>query len=306
MPFLSSPLHEPGPEFRRLTLDDLARFLANPCAFLLRRRLGVRLRQAGEALEEREPFHLDAREGYFLKQQLLEARLAGIEPARALEVIAATGALPLGQVGRVQSRSIAAAVDSVWQRLERFGPPRPGTVLDVDLSLGSFHLTGRVTPREAGGMVHARVAVIKARDILGLWIQHLAAGAAGRHGESILIGSNATHAYRPCDDAAGTLERLLELYWRGLRQPLKFFPRSSRAFAEAERTLAASLGSGANPFAPALKEWEGGKFNDMPGEREDLSFQLCFGDATPLDDEFATLARQVFGPVLGHETVEEA
>jgi exodeoxyribonuclease V gamma subunit len=157
-----------------------------------------------------------------------------------------------------------------------------------------------------GGVLSYRVASIKAQDILRLWIQHLAASAAGHGGESILVGTDATHHYRPCEDASAKLEQLLQLYWQGLRQPLKFSPRSSRAFAEAEHKLATNPKSKASPLAEALKQWEGNEFSFVSPERDDLSFDLCFGDEAPFDDEFAMLARQVFAPVLQHETVEEA
>jgi exodeoxyribonuclease V gamma subunit len=268
--------------------------------------LHVRLRKTDGALDEREPFDLDARDGYSLKQRLLADRLDGIESEQALSQFAATGVLPLGQVGQARSRSISAAVDSFWQRLERFDPLRARTVLEVDLDLGGFRLTGRVIARESGGVLNARVASVKSQDILVLWIQHLAAGAVGHGGESILIGTNATHSYQPCDHAVETLRDLLELYWQGLRQPMRFFPRASRAFAQAEHKRARHPRSKVNPLAEALKQWEGNEFRSVPAEREDLSFKLCFGDVTPLDDEFAALARRVFGPVLRHEAVEEA
>jgi exodeoxyribonuclease V gamma subunit len=305
-PFLNTPLSEPEPEFRQITLDELTAFFCNPATFLLQRRLHVRLRNADGALDEREPFDLDARDGYPLKQQLLQDRLAGVDPTQTLAQVAAAGVLPLGQVGQARSQSLSASVDDFWQRLRPFDPLRVGAVLDLDLVLGGFRLTGRLTPRAVGGVLGYRVASIKAPDILRLWVQHLAAGAAGRGGESILVGADTTHRYRPCEEASAKLEQLLQLYWQGLRQPLKFFPRSSRAFAEAEHKLATNPKSRARPLADALKQWEGNEFNHVSPERDDLSFNLCFGEESPLDEEFVTLARQVFAPVLQHETEEEA
>jgi len=59
-------------------------------------------------------------------------------------------------------------------------------------------------------------------------------------------------------------------------------------------------------LADALKQWEGNEFSRVSPERDDLSFNLCFGGESPLDEEFVTLARRVFSAVLQHETVEEA
>jgi exodeoxyribonuclease V gamma subunit len=305
-PFLAAPLAEPEPEFRRLTLDDLAAFFCNPAAFFLQRRLRVRLRQTADALEEREPFDLDARDGYAIRQRWLEDRLAGMESKPAQAQVVASGLLPLGQVGRACGESVAAAVESFRQRLQPFAPSGGGVAVEADFALGPFRLIGRIHPREAGGVLNYRVAAVKAQDILRLWIQHLAAGAGGRGGESILVGTNVTHRYSVCSDAREGVEQLLELYWHGLRQPLKFFPRSSRAFAEAEHRLAHNPNSKANPFVEALKEWDGNEFTGKQGDRADLNFALCFGEQPPFDDEFAALARRVFEPILEHETVEKA
>jgi len=306
-PFISTPLGEPDAEYRQLTLEDLAAFLCNPAAFLLRHRLNIRLRKAGGALDEREPFDLDARDGYALKQQLLEEQLAGVNSADTLKQIAGSGVLPLGQVGRAQNLALTAAVDSFRERLALFDPLRTGPAVDVALILGDFQMSGRLTPRTNGGVLNYRVASIKAQDVLRLWIQHLAASATGCGGESILVGTDATHRYRPSETAPAILADLLQLYWRGLRQPLKFFPRSSLAYAGAEHRLAAKPTSKVSPAAEARKQWEGNEFSFVSPESGEPAFELCFGHESPLgDDEFAALARRVFAPVLQHETVEEA
>ncbi|MGA8034230.1 MAG: exodeoxyribonuclease V subunit gamma, partial [Casimicrobiaceae bacterium] len=46
--FFQLPLVSPGPEFREVTLDNLLRFFANPCRYLLRERLGIALPQGDE------------------------------------------------------------------------------------------------------------------------------------------------------------------------------------------------------------------------------------------------------------------
>jgi exodeoxyribonuclease V gamma subunit len=176
----------------------------------------------------------------------------------------------------------------------------------VDLTLGDFRLTGRLATRACGGILSYRAASIKAQDVLRLWIQHLVVNASGRHGKSVLVGVNATHHYQPCQVASAELTALLQVYWQGLRAPLKFFPRSSLAFAKTEHQLAKNPRARTNPHAHALAQWEGNSFQSVPGERDEPSFNLCFGDTMPLDDEFASLARRIIGPILQHEEVKEA
>ena len=97
-------------------------------------------------------------------------------------------------------------------------------------------------------------------------------------------------------EAPAILTNLLELYWQGLRQPLKFFPQTSLAYAEASRNQAS--GKSKDPMSAALTSWEGNSFTKMPGEGEDAYYDLCFRNTDPLDQEFERVALDVFGPQL--------
>ena len=67
--------------------------------------------------------------------------------------------------------------------------------------------------------------------MLKIWILHLALNCTNPS-SSVLIGKESMQVYRPVEDSSALLEDLLALYWRGLREPLRFFPRSSHAFAK--------------------------------------------------------------------------
>jgi exonuclease V gamma subunit len=167
-------------------------------------------------------------------------------------------------------------------------------------------------PRQEGGkpgkdyrralMVRFRSAKVTARDRLNLWIRHLALNAAETAlvpRTSILLGTDGAWEYAPVPDAPERLRQLLEIYWQGLCQPLKFFPKLSYAYAQAVR-------AGKPPeaaLAAARQGWQGSGPGDQrpPGEAEDPYHTLCFAAREPIDDEFMQLAAAVFDPVLDHE-----
>src|SRR5262249_12533593 len=60
-----------APEWRRVSLRDFLDFYANPTAFLLRRRLRLRLERAAAPVESREPFVLGSLDVYRLRSELL-------------------------------------------------------------------------------------------------------------------------------------------------------------------------------------------------------------------------------------------
>ena len=133
---------------------------------------------------------------------------------------------------------------------------------------------------------------LKARDILRAWLLSLAARVAGTPGQSTLVGEDGWCRYSAPPDARSVLKELLELYWQGLRAPLKFFPESALAFAEAELKQLTSTKprkGAASPLDVARKKWDGPDFPPGIGERENAYFDLCFRSRDPLGEEFAAL-----------------
>ena len=89
------------------------------------------------------------------------------------------------------------------------------------------------------------------------------------------------------------LRDLCDLYWRGLHQPVPFFPKSGFAYVAAEHT-----GAG-NPVTKAKAKWNG-DYNRNNGEKYDPAINLLFHDPDPLSKESLTLAQKIFAPLLQH------
>ena len=303
LPFLPQALPEPGPERRQVTLKQLADFLCHPARFLLRERLQIELPRSTETLDDDEPLSLDARESYNLKQDLVAWRLKGGDSAAFGAVLTAEGRLAPGQPGVMEFRDLRDAADQFRNRL---GEIHPGAPVRVDLALGDFQLTGRLVPQRNAGLLHYRCATLKAADRLRLWVEHLAWNLTALSESSLvtstLVAEDVRLVFRPVPGASRYLQALLDLYWRGLQSPLRFFPRTALAFIEAERKAAAGGSrSKKTPLEIARPHWIGSELSSMPAEGDDAWFRLCFRqEADPLTDEFQSLARAVFGPLLDH------
>ena len=73
-------------------------------------------------------------------------------------------------------------------------------------------------------------------------------------------------------------------------EPMRLFPRTSWAFAEASV-------EGSDPMDAARKKWEGS--DQIPGECEDAAMNLCFGeDPEPLNPTWEKLSQEVYTPIL--------
>jgi exodeoxyribonuclease V gamma subunit len=299
--FISGELPPPDESLRTLSVDDLARFFANPARFLLNRRLGLHLDEETGLLEDTECFELGGLDRYLIRSDLLDAAMEGADPLGRYELVRASGRLPHGTPGDLEFRELSRGVEDFASRTApylRSGPLEP---LTVDLEVDGFRLTGTLRSLFAERMARYRYATLKARDYLDLWIPHLAINGMAEPGyprESVLMGlekgSWRALSYSPVENGREILASLLGLYWQGLRRPLRFFPRSSLDYAE---MLLNGQKSREEALARASRTWEGNGYQG--GEREDLYFDLCFRTLYPLDSEFERIAGVVFNPLLG-------
>jgi len=269
-PFISEPLPELTRDQRTLSLNQLARFLANPAQFFLSHRLGVRLEDPSISLDEREPFEITGLERYQVEQKLVQKRIKGEnqEAPVALEdqypLVRAEGILPPGTIGKMAYRKLCVGVtefvDGVLEHMqEKEMPP-----LDVDLELAGFRIIGRISGIWPEGLLRYRYATIKARDCLEIWIEHLVLNHLGKDGyprTSLLIGSDDQWHFTCVPDSRTILERILQIYWQGMRTPLPLFPRTSLAYAK-EIMMSDGADSG---------DSKGRDGNDRSGDRNDRS-----------------------------------
>jgi len=298
--FLDVPLSAPGVEWRTVDADALAEFFCNPARWLVTHRLGLRFETQDDALEEAEPFAVAALDGYAIRQDLVEMGLKGASVKDALRLMKASGRLPLGEAGAAHFRGLQAEVQAFLDQVRpRFGAGYIDPI-PVDLTLGDFRLVGEMRRLTAKGTLHFRCASIKPKDLLRFWVQHLVLNAAfpgGQYSNAVLVGSDKVFEAPPLARAPELLAGLLDLYWKGLTRPLKFFPQTAWAYTDA--TLNQEAGrSKQEPMGVARLSWEGNSFRKTPGECADPYFDLCFRNADPLDAEFQQTARAVFEPLL--------
>jgi len=299
-PFITDPL--PSMEESSVELRELIAFWKNPPRYFVRKRLGLSLWENDDCLGDIEPFDVDHLERYHIKEELLANELEkGASLSR--EVFQARGILPAGTMGELHLRSMKLEVQSLLKVVQdHIATGVKDEPVVVDLPLETFRLGGKIHSRYGGKCVHFRTAKLKGADHLRAWIEHLALGALaeGDQPETVLIGSDAFVTFGRVPSPRAILQTLCEHFAEGLTLPLRFFPESSLAFVQAERS-----GRG-DPFTKANDKWEGmyRKNEKRRGERDDVFISRCFeGDS--LDEDFAELARRIFGPILEHSKRED-
>jgi len=297
-PYIPSGLSEPEEVWKTINLESFLYFFSNPAMFLIRHRLGIHLREEPAVMDENEPFELNKLEAYHIKQELLTRALKENEkPIRDVyTLMQASGRLPHGSPGVCCYDDLCALTGHFIRKIHPHIKGGQREPIAVDIDIDGFHLTGQLVNVYPEGLVSYRMAKVKGPDRLRAWISHLVLNHLREHAavrKTILVCEDRTFRYSPVEDAETCLRILLDIYWKGLRKPLHFFPESSLAYAE-------QAAKGAAPekgMRTAQGKWAAFEY----AEKEDAYYDLCFRQIDPLDDQFHELALAIFEPMLKHE-----
>ena len=299
--FWAGSLHEPGDEWKLVDIDMLCDFYANPARFILKNALGMVVSGSALTIDDREPFNLDSLEYYTLVQEHIQGALEGMDHDRSLQLLRMSGQLPHGAPG-----------DAVFSRMDRQTKPftrivqhacegfAPEGVI-VDLSMGGFAITGTIPTYGRKRIVRFRHAELKGTDLLRTWIHHVVLCAADDSidVESLCIARDRIATFKHADTCSEILAILLNHYWQGLMRPLHFFPNASWKFADPGFNRDKSP---KDPMREAKALWEGNQF--MRGENLNTYYQICFQGTDPLDEEFARVSQDIYGPLLDHVDIK--
>jgi len=287
--FFAAPLAAPGPEWHRVSLDQLQQFFRNPCHFLLRQRLGMSLYREEGSVPDEEPFTPDFLPRQALAERLLPQAMQGLGAEELGRLAQAGIEYPPGALG-------SAALKDEMGSLQRFAlevrdatqaARLPPLTVDLPFTLDGedWQLAAPLTERRQAGLVLHRYDDTRPTDYLAAWLTHLVAAAASPTPiETRWISRNGSFRFTHCSDARSILERLLALYRRGLSDPIHFFPKSAWKYIQSGRNL-----------GEARKVWHA-NWGTIPGEDSHAAYKLALrGIGDPLDADFQACAETVFG-----------
>jgi exodeoxyribonuclease V gamma subunit len=296
-PFFDNPLSEPDDRWHEVDLGQLVDFFSHPAKFLLRKRLDIELPRDRQEIEDREPFALHSLDRYAIEQRLLSEALDGRTLESELAIVRASGALPPGATGSLIFEELCTSTRSFADAIRHHVSAEKQPAMTVRARIGEFNLSGTLDHVRGESLVHFRLAKLKAKDFLRVWIEHLARNLSEQK-PATLYGKEeeevAGYEFPPIKNANEVLADLLALYWRGLCRPLPLFPRTSWAFAER-----IALGKPEeNARYAAGQIWRGNE-REGRGEREDPYIRLAFRSVNdPLDQEWEKTSRRVFTPIF--------
>ena len=315
--FLATPL--PPSLSADVELESLVALLTNPAKGFLRQRLGVVIPFEEDDPPDALPVELDALQRWGVGDRLLRDRLSGISEEECRQAEWRRGVLPLGPLGQ---RALEDVLEDLRPLVDLTADLRaaPHRTVDVTAELADGRqLRGTVSGVRDTTLVTVSFSKLGPAARLKAWINLVALTAAQPDSAwaAATVGRGrvrrpecATLAPLSADRAREILGQLVDLYDRGLTEPLPLPVKSAADYASARFGGAEA----AQAHDQASKKWTSGKY---PGEDEDGAHVQIWGRRAPFttlltprrpeehwDDEqdrFSELAVRLWFPLLDHE-----
>ncbi|MCX4092693.1 exodeoxyribonuclease V subunit gamma [Nocardia sp. alder85J] len=320
--FLPGPL--PAAAVTDVELAELISFVEHPVRAFLWQRLGIRVPEEDEEIDQRLPIEMDGLSKWNVGERMLSARLTGVDPATLRAAEWRRGTLPPFGLGAAVLDEVEDTVD----RLVRVARPMheiPARTIDVAVDLGDGRLlSGTVPDVHDDAVVRTTFSRLAPKHRMAAWVRVLALAATERNRgwRAVTMGRGkfGRPAWRSTLTAPNAavaqqiLRDLADLRDLGLAEPLPVAPTASPLYAE-RRAQGATV---ADARLAAGQEFLGGPGGPKAfGDHTDRYLRYVWGPAvrldnleTPLTDpdqhgeptRFAATARRLWHPLLACES----
>jgi exodeoxyribonuclease V gamma subunit len=289
------------PDWAVLELGELQRFLEHPVQSFVDRRLGFRYPRDEEAGSDTLPVELDSLQQWGVGQRLLDGEIDDHDLGALQAAEIGRGSLPPGRLGTELIPDIQETVAGILAAAEAAEVPLPARgsrQLEVVLADGR-RVTGPVAGISGHTLATVQFGKVRAKHLTSSYLRLVALTAAepetrwravlvgkdeagGGRIAAVTVGPLGGDAAERAERAAAALEVLIDLFDRGMREPLPLFSGTSHAYVTAADDRKVAI---------AAKKWLPGTAwgRPFPQEQHDPHHLLAFGGPRPLTD-FLTIA----------------
>ena len=297
-PAFASRLAAPDADWLTIEPSQLLHCFKHPARYLLEQRLGLHLAQGTEVLAGDEPFSVEWTSQHGLRQLALQAIEQNWTEPQERAVAAASGWLPVGELGQAYWGQIRGPIRAFAPTLFDERPAEAAQPLLVDITLAGVRIHGWLEGVTDEGLFDYRLRDLGAWELAPFWLRHLLLNCAATPGirrDSRLLSPKSEWRLGPLANPLELLQPWLEAYQSALCEPLPLLAKCSVGFAKKWRKPGRKEPIDAARSEAALM-WQGNEH--MSGEGDDPWNALAFRDREVLDERFEALAEQLYGPAL--------
>lgn len=297
-PAFASRLAAPDADWLTIEPSQLLHCFKHPARYLLEQRLGLHLAQGTEVLAGDEPFSVEWTSQHGLRQLALQAIEQNWTEPQERTVAAASGWLPVGELGQAYWGQIRGPIRAFAPTLFDERPAEAAQPLLVDITLAGVRIHGWLEGVTDEGLFDYRLRDLGAWELAPFWLRHLLLNCAATPGirrDSRLLSPKSEWRLGPLANPLELLQPWLEAYQSALCEPLPLLAKCSVGFAKKWRNPGRKEPIDAARGEAALM-WQGNEH--MSGEGDDPWNALAFRDREVLDERFEALAEQLYGPAL--------
>jgi exodeoxyribonuclease V gamma subunit len=297
-PAFASRLAAPDADWLTIEPSQLLHCFKHPARYLLEQRLGLHLAQGTEVLAGDEPFSVEWTSQHGLRQLALQAIEQNWTEPQERAVAAASGWLPVGELGQAYWGQIRGPIRAFAPTLFDERPAEAAQPLLVDINLAGVRIHGWLEGVTDAGLFDYRLRDLGAWELAPFWLRHLLLNCAATPGirrDSRLLSPKSEWRLGPLANPLELLQPWLEAYQSALCEPLPLLAKCSVGFAKKWRKPGRKEPIDAARSEAALM-WQGNEH--MSGEGDDPWNALAFRDREVLDERFEALAEQLYGPAL--------
>ena len=208
-----------APALQQIPVHDLLAFYANPQRWFVRNCLGIRLDVEGQLPDDRETFASAGLDAYLIDQEIISHCLDGRDPHLLFERLDAEGRWALGTPGRMAFSRKQRELSAFAERIRDLGMGARLPDRVVDYEVGGYHLTGVLSNIYEKGILLARYADLKGKDILAGWIHHLLLSLFDEGEQCTRILARDAMISFPVGPQGSDLDVLIEAFVQGCREP---------------------------------------------------------------------------------------
>ena len=284
-----------------IDVQDLIKFFKNPAKFFTRRRLGLKYpSDKDREIDDLEPIDLDGLDNYTMDSTILNGIIEEKEQEEAYQILKGEGKLP------VKNRS-QTVFDEHYQYLNQEFNKKYSEIdtsplelikkVDdhyIKIEVDSKIIHGNFTSVYDNMNIFWRPGKLKGKNAVEMWVNHLLLSIALDKEVKTLAFYKDKSDYIcyliqpiPLELAKKGLKNMVEIYCKGQKQPLPFFPNSSYKKYQGEGTS---------------KAWGGDSYKGIPGEYDDKYVQLYFEKETVESEKFSKLADKFFAKLNDYLT----